>query len=142
MSAKYQTINNLKVSEKLLSFVNNELLNDIDITQEKFWSEFDKIVHELAPINKELINKRETLQKKIDSWHKENKGNKLDLVKYKKFLKEIGYLIDEGPDFKIDTHNVDDEITKIAGPQLVAFLKPTCRKNYLFLCLFYNFLQY
>ena len=119
MSTKYQTIKNLKISEQLLSFVNNELLKDIDITQEKFWSEFDKMVHELAPINRELINKRETIQKKIDTWHKENKGNKLDLDKYKKFLKEIGYLIDEGPDFKIDTHNVDDEITQIAGPQLV-----------------------
>jgi len=119
MTTKYQTINNLKVSEQLVSFVNNELLEEIDITQEKFWSKFDKIVHELSPKNRELIKKREALQNKIDNWHKENRDNELDLEKYKKFLKDIGYLIDEGPDFKIDTHNVDDEITKIAGPQLV-----------------------
>ncbi len=119
MTKKYQSTNNLKVSEELLSFVNTELLKDLDITQEKFWSGFDRAVHELAPKNRELIKKRESLQKKIDTWHKENKGNELDLKEYKKFLKEIGYLVDEGPDFKIDTHNVDDEITQIAGPQLV-----------------------
>ncbi len=119
MTTKYQSINNLKVSEELLSFVNNELLKDLDITQEKFWSGFDRDVHELAPKNRELIKKRDLLQKKIDTWHKKNKGNELNLEEYKKFLKEIGYLIDEGPDFKIDTQNVDDEITQIAGPQLV-----------------------
>ena len=119
MPTKYKSINNLKVSEELLSFINNELLKDLSITPEKFWLRFDKMVHELAPKNRDLIKIRETLQKKIDSWYLKNKGNQLDLEEYKKFLKEIGYLVDEGPDFKIDTHNVDDEITQIAGPQLV-----------------------
>ncbi len=119
MPTKYKSINNLKVSEELLSFINNELLKDLSITPEKFWLGFDKMVHELAPKNRDLIKIRETLQKKIDSWYLKNKGNQLDLEEYKKFLKEIGYLVDEGPDFKIDTHNVDDEITQIAGPQLV-----------------------
>ena len=86
---------------------------------EKFWLGFDKAVHELAPKNKELIKIREDLQKKIDHWHIKNKGNEIKIEEYKKFLKEIGYLKDEGSDFKIETKNVDDEIAKIAGPQLV-----------------------
>ena len=119
MKTKYINIHNLKVSDQLLNFVNNELLKDLDIPVEKFWLDFNKAVHELTPINKELIKKREDLQKKIDSWHLKNKDNQINIQEYKKFLKEIDYLKDEGPDFKIETNNVDDEITNIAGPQLV-----------------------
>jgi malate synthase len=119
MPTNYQSINNLKVSKELLDFVNNELLDGTDINPDVFWLGFDKAVHELAPKNKELIEIREKLQKKIDEWHIVNKGNEIKIQEYKKFLKEIDYLKDEGPDFKIETENVDDEITKIAGPQLV-----------------------
>jgi len=119
MSKNYQNIHNLKISEELLSFVNNELLKDLDITPENFWLGFDRVVHELAPKNKELLEIREILQKKIDDWHIKNKGNEIKIHDYKKFLQEIGYLKNEGPDFKIQTSNVDDEIALIAGPQLV-----------------------
>ena len=119
MSKNYQNVNNLKISDELLSFVNNELLKDLDISSEKFWAGFDNAVHDLAPKNKELIQIRENLQKKIDDWHINNKGNKIEIEQYKKFLKEIGYLKEEGSDFKIETKNVDDEIAQIAGPQLV-----------------------
>ena len=119
MKLKYQTVNNLKIADKLLAFVNEELLKNTDISPDQFWSGFDKAVHELAPKNKELIKFRDELQNKINDWHLKNKGNKVDIGEYKKFLKEIGYLKDEGPNFKIETKNVDDEIAKIAGPQLV-----------------------
>ena len=119
MLTKYKSINNLKVSERLVSFVDNELLEGTDISPKKFWSGFDEAVHELAPKNKELIKLRAELQTKIDKWHTENKGKKIQIDEYKKFLKKIGYLKDVGPDFKIETKNVDDEIAKIAGPQLV-----------------------
>ena len=119
MSKNYQNVNNLKISEELLSFVNKELLKDLDISSEKFWEGFDNAVHDLAPQNKELIQIRENLQKKIDDWHIKNKGNEIEIEQYKKFLREIGYLKEEGPDFKIETNNVDDEIAQIAGPQLV-----------------------
>ena len=119
MSKNYQNVNNLKISEELLSFVNKELLKDLDISSEKFWEGFDKAVHDLAPKNKELIQIRENLQKKIDDWHIKNKGNEIEIEQYKKFLRENGYLKKEGPDFKIETNNVDDEIAQIAGPQLV-----------------------
>ena len=119
MTKDYQSINNLKVSKKLLSFINEELLKGTNISPEKFWLGFDNFVHELSPKNKELIQTREDLQKKIDQWHIKNKGNEIKIDEYKKFLREIGYLKDEGSDFKIETKNVDDEIANIAGPQLV-----------------------
>ncbi len=119
MTSKYHSVNSLKVSEELLHFINNELFDGIDISPEKFWKDFDRVVHELAPKNKELIDFRETLQKKIDKWHIDNKGKDIQIQEYKNFLKEIGYLKDEGPDFKIETNNIDEEIASIAGPQLV-----------------------
>ena len=119
MNKKYQNVNNLKVSDELLSFVNDELLKETSISPEKFWQGFDNIVHELSPLNKKLIEKREILQKKIDDWHIKNRGAEIKIEEYKKFLKEIDYLKDEGSDFKIETNNVDDEIAQIAGPQLV-----------------------
>ena len=119
MKKEYTKINNLSVSNKLLSFINEELLKDTKISSEKFWLGFDKATHELALKNKELIKIREDLQNKIDGWHIKNKGNNINLEEYKKFLKGIGYLKNVGPDFKIKTKNVDEEITNIAGPQLV-----------------------
>ena len=119
MNKKYQNVNNLKVSDELLSFVNDELLKETSISPEKFWQGFDNMVHELSPQNKKLIEKREILQKKIDDWHIKNRGAEIKIEEYKKFLKEIDYLKDEGSDFKIETSNVDDEIAQIAGPQLV-----------------------
>ncbi|MDA9956246.1 malate synthase G [Candidatus Pelagibacter sp.] len=119
MKEQYTKIYNLSVSNRLLNFVNVELLKDTNITSEKFWEGFDKAVHELTPQNKNLLKERENIQKKINDWHILNKGNEIKLDEYKKFLKEIGYLKEVGPDFKIKTSNVDEEITTIAGPQLV-----------------------
>jgi len=119
MQEKYININSLKVSENLSKFISEELLKNIDISAEKFWFGFEKVVNELNSKNIELINFREDLQKKINEWHLQNKGSKFNLDEYKKFLIEIGYLKKQGPDFIIETKNVDEEITKIAGPQLV-----------------------
>ncbi len=119
MKINYETVQDLKVSSELLRFVNEELLKDTNILPEKFWSGFDKYINELTSKNRELLKIREDLQKKIDDWHTKNKGNKIDVSEYKKFLKDIQYLKNEGPDFKIETKNVDDEIAHIAGPQLV-----------------------
>ena len=119
MKKKYTKVHNLSVSNDLLDFINNDLLKGTKISTEKFWKGFDTTVHELAPKNKKLIKIREDLQKKIDSWHLNNIGNKINLDEYKKFLREIGYLKEVGPNFKIKTKNVDKEITSIAGPQLV-----------------------
>ena len=119
MKEKYIKVRNLSISEKLLNFINNELLPNTKLKKENFWNGFDKAVHELTTKNKELLEKRDELQNKIDEWHKKHKGNKFNIKKYANFLKKIGYLKKPGQDFKIKTKNVDTEIAKICGPQLV-----------------------
>ncbi len=112
-------VNNLKVDEQLLNFVNEEIIPGTNINTENFWSGFEKALNKLTPINKKLLEKREIIQRQIDSWHLENKDSSFDKDKYLKFLKSINYIVDEKEDFKISTSNVDEEITSIAGPQLV-----------------------
>ena len=119
MPTSYINVSDLKVAEDLLLFVNNELLKDTGVNQEKFWLGFSQAAHDLAIKNKKLLKKRENLKQKIDEWHIKNRKNQIKVEEYKKFLKEIGYLVDEGKDFEIETNNVDAEIAKIAGPQLV-----------------------
>ena len=89
MKEKYIKIKNLSISEKLLSFVNNELLKNTKLKKENFWSRFDKTVHELAKKNKELLERRDVLQKKIDEWHKKRKGNKSNIKEYTNFFKKF-----------------------------------------------------
>ena len=119
MKEKYIKIKDLSVSEKLANFINSKLLPGTKISKERFWSGFNKYIHELSPKNKNLIEKREKIQKLIDTWHKENKDNRFNLKKYTDFLKKIGYLKKSGTNFKIKTKNVDNEISSICGPQLV-----------------------
>ena len=119
MKEKYLKIKDLSVSEKLINFINKELLPGTKVNKEKFWSGFNKYVHELSFTNKKLLEKRERLQEIIDRWHKDRKGDHLNLNKYTEFLKKIGYLNKPGGNFKIKTKNVDKEISSICGPQLV-----------------------
>ena len=111
--------NNLKINESLYDFINSEVLKGIGISKEFFWEGFSKIIYELSPINRKILDKRKIIQNQINTWHKENKTGDFKLNEYKLFLKKIGYIIDEGKDFKIETANVDPEISTICGPQLV-----------------------
>ena len=119
MKKKYKKIKNLSVSLELANFINKELLPGTGIIKDKFWYGLDKYAHELAPKNKNLLEFREILQKKIDIWHRDKKREKINIKKYSNFLNEIRYLKKEGKKFKIKTKNVDNEISTIAGPQLV-----------------------
>ena len=114
---KYIKIENLSVSDELFKFVNEELLPGTKIIKKDFWEKFDNFAHELTPENKKLIKIREKMQMDIDSWHIENPN--IIKKEYQKFLIDIGYLVKPGSDFKIDTKNVDYEISKVAAPQLV-----------------------
>ena len=118
MSTNYISINNSKVHETLYNFVNFEVLPNLKISEKEFWNGFIDIVNELAQENKDLLKRRDEIQKKLDDWYK-SKNKKINFNEYKKFLYEIGYLVEEKEDFNIETSNVDDEIAKIAGPQLV-----------------------
>ena len=119
MGDSFIKINTLSVSKNLADFVKNELLTGLDFNEKDFWDGFDKSINELAPINKKLLEVRETLQSEIDLWLKKNRNGEFNHQEYKNFLKEIGYLKEEGNDFKIDTKKLDREISSIAGPQLV-----------------------
>ncbi|MGB0309971.1 MAG: malate synthase G [Candidatus Puniceispirillaceae bacterium] len=110
---------NLSVDAELLAFVNDVLLPAASIDPSSFWAGFDESVHKLAPRNAELLETREKIQAQIDKWLIDNRAAGIDINAYTDFLKEIGYLVPEGADFVIDTQNVDDEIARIAGPQLV-----------------------
>ena len=109
----------LKISSTLYEFINNEAIPGTELKSEEFWDKFSKVVHELSPKNRSLIEKREIIQKKIDNWHISKKGKEFNKNEYINFLKSVEYLIEEKNDFKIETSNVDEEISSIAGPQLV-----------------------
>jgi len=111
--------NGLKISSALFDFINNEILPGTNIISDDFWNKFEKVVHELSPINRNLLEKREAIQKKIDEWHINNKGKDFNQKEYIDFLRSISYIVEEGKDFEIQTSGVDLEITSIAGPQLV-----------------------
>ena len=109
----------LNVDNQLLNFINDEVIQGLDLDINKFWEGFSNSVHNLTPLNNKLLKKRIEIQKKIDDWHRSNKDKKIDKSEYIKFLKSIDYIVEEKGDFKIITSNVDDEIASIAGPQLV-----------------------
>lgn len=114
----YVNVGKIKVEKNIYDFFSEKVVPEAELDVEQFWRDFEKIVLDFTPRNKELLEKRDELQNKIDAWIKENKEN-FDPEAYKKFLEEIGYLEKEVEDFEISVENVDDEIAKIAGPQLV-----------------------
>ncbi len=112
-------VNNLQVSEDLVKFVNDEAIPGTNLDKDKFWKDFDEAVHILTPINKKLLQNRNDIQKRIDEWHLQKIGSNFNRDEYFNFLKSIGYIAEDQGDFKIETSNVDEEISSIAGPQLV-----------------------
>ena len=116
---KYIERDQLKIAPQLVEFIETEALPDTGVASDVFWAGLSKLVHELGPKNRALLQKREDIQSQIDAWHVARRGQPHDAAAYEAFLREIGYLVPEGPDFEVDTANVDPEIAKIAGPQLV-----------------------
>ena len=114
-------VEGLQVASVLYDFINNEALPGTGVDTDAFWSGAAAIVNDLAPKNKALLGIRDDLQAKIDDWHRENPSapGELDFIAYKKFLTDIGYLVEVPEDFQIATDNVDREISETAGPQLV-----------------------
>jgi malate synthase len=116
MTARIQA-GGLQVAKELYDFINDKAIPGTGVDQSAFWAGFDELVHDLAPKNKALLEKRDDIQAKVDAYHRENP--KLDFASYKSFLQEIGYLLPEGEAFEASTVNVEPEIAKMAGPQLV-----------------------
>lgn len=111
----------LDIATSLYNLVANDIAPGTGITPADFWTSFEKVVADLAPKNKALLAKRDSIQALIDEWHRANPV--LNFAAYKNFLKDIGYLVEEGADFQVNPENVDIEITTIAGPQLVVPVK-------------------
>ncbi len=109
----------LQVAPVLADFIEHEALPGSGVAPDRFWAGLSRIVHDLGPQNRALLVRRDQLQTDIDAWHLARRGQPHDARAYREFLREIGYLVDEGPDFSIDVENVDAEIASIAGPQLV-----------------------
>ncbi|WP_434560502.1 malate synthase G [Pseudomonas sp. Z5-35] len=112
-------VGGLQVAKVLFDFVNNEAIPGTGLTADAFWAGADKVIHDLAPTNKALLAKRDDFQAQIDAWHQARADQAHDAVAYKAFLQDIGYLLPEAADFQATTQNVDDEIARMAGPQLV-----------------------
>ncbi|AFL54435.1 malate synthase [Sinorhizobium fredii] len=110
--------NDLKIDAGLHRFLVDEAMPGTGVDPDHFFSALAELVHDLAPKNRTLLAKRDELQAKLDAWYREH-GAPVDLDAYQAFLREIGYLLPEGPDFSVSTANVDAEIATIAGPQLV-----------------------
>ena len=109
----------MEVSAELKDFLEKEVLDGIDVAPDFFWKTLENLIYVYGPINKKLLEKRKLIQSKIDNWHLENNSSDFNFMEYKNFLYEIGYIVPESESFSINTKNVDDEICKIAGPQLV-----------------------
>ena len=112
-------VGGLQVAKVLFDFVNNEAIPGTGIAADKFWTGFEAVINELAPKNRALLAKRDQIQAQIDAWHQARVGQTFDAVAYKAFLEEIGYLLPQPADFQASTENVDEEIARLAGPQLV-----------------------
>ncbi|MCH2355156.1 MAG: malate synthase G [Pseudomonadales bacterium] len=115
----YIQIGDLQVVRQLADFLNTELLPKINLEQSHFWSGFEALIAEFSPRNRVLLSIRDEMQAKIDAWHSQQGSTPHDSQAYEQFLRDIGYLVETGADFEIDTKNVDDEIALVAGPQLV-----------------------
>ncbi len=119
MSESRTSLNNLSIATALYDFVNNKALPGTGVEQGAFWAGFAKLLEKFSATNAALLAKRDDIQVKLDAWHLAHKGQPHDQAAYEAFLREIGYLLPEPAAFSIDTANVDDEIARIAGPQLV-----------------------
>ena len=109
----------LRIDANFKRFVDEEVLPGTGLDAAAFWRNFDEIVHDLAPENRQLLAERDRIQAALDEWHRSNPGPVKDKAAYKSFLRELGYLVPQPERVTVETTGIDSEITSQAGPQLV-----------------------
>ena len=109
----------LKVAEALVRFIEEEALPGTGVAAGDFWSRLAALYARFAPRNGALLARRDELQAKLDAWHERHAGQAIDQARYQAFLREIGYLVEAPAPFQIAPERVDDEVARLAGPQLV-----------------------
>ncbi len=114
-----ETRNGLQIDPVLVDFIEQKALPGTEVSAIDFWAGLARLANELGPKNRALLDKRADIQGRIDGWHAARRGLPIDAAEYQSFLREIGYLVEEGDDFEIETASVDPEIALIPGPQLV-----------------------
>ena len=113
------TIAGLHIAAALADFVADEALVDLGLDAEHVWNGFAGILADLAPRNRALLETRDQMQARIDSWLRDQRGRPIEGAAYQAFLREIGYLVPEPGAVQVQTDRVDAEIAHTAGPQLV-----------------------
>jgi malate synthase len=108
-----------QINQQFYNFINDQVLSKLSLNQAIFWDDFTNLVRDMSPQNQQLLQTRNVMQKQLDEWHQTHQGSDFNQLSYEKFLNEIGYIVAEGEDFTIETEDLDDEITTLAGPQLV-----------------------
>ncbi len=116
---KYVERHGLQVATELADLIETAIIPGTNVDADRFWSSYAALLAELGPVNQALLAERDAFQAEIDAWHLERRGQRIDAAEYRSFLEQIGYIVPEGPDFEIDTNNVDPELANLAGPQLV-----------------------
>ena len=116
---QYIQLKQIKVAQQLVSFVDEKVLPGLALQSTDFWQHFESVITSNIAENSALLNRRDEIQQQMDEWYRNHPYNQDDLGEYKQFLKDIGYLVEEGKDFKVSVVNVDREISTVAGPQLV-----------------------
>ncbi|MEC3861908.1 malate synthase G [Mesobacterium sp. TK19101] len=109
----------LQVDSLVATFIEERALPGTDVSADAFWTGLSALAHDFGPRNAALLARRADLQRQIDDWHITHRDHPHNHSAYKTFLQDIGYLLPEGPDFEIETANVDPEIASVPGPQLV-----------------------
>lgn len=115
----YVSVQGIKVADALYKFIENEVMPELGISTTAFWRGLADVAERFAKKNRALLAERTRLQTEIDAWHKDRKCGQINAAEYRAFLEEIGYLLPEGPDFRIDPPKLDTEIASVPGPQLV-----------------------
>jgi len=112
-------VGTLQVDAALYALVRDEIAPGTGLEPERIWRGLDRLVNQLEPAHRALLEKRDQFQSQLDQWYRQRGSESIDPQDYSQFLREIGYVEAEADRVEVCTENVDSEVAQIAGPQLV-----------------------